>query len=742
MLLLHAVSAQSRVRKYLSFLTVITITFLTASTLHAFDGKAYFYQTRKPVSLVEVDMATGNKRTVFSSSENLGSPAKLSPDGRYLGYVTNNRLHLVDIDAGTDRVEFEGLNNDEYHWAWTTNGIFWDAGASGGTGIYRYDFDTKQKTIVHRWIEDDYRTSEYSKYVNDHNDRVRTGGGHYVASLDGRIAWARVSTPMKDAQNEGCFKDYNHHFLYFNEDFSSVVDVPHCSWGHGRGMTNDGKYMLFMIGFGCYWEIADEYTGDKSHESGKGSSCGNHRCWKALRTSDLKLEFDLAPPNNTDYITDDAVRCSNDNDYLGYSVKSEPGHYIWNWKENTAPVNFVDLADYRFLGFWKGDRPSSNEPYLAVSPMTLSFSVDNGASSVADKDVTVTNSSAGTLTKVSASSSEPWLTVSVQGSGGNTQQITNSIDVSALSSGENTATVTVSSGGASNSVEYSVVATKGGIPAPSDLATSVPQSDSLLDVRLTWTDNADNETGYIIERKPEGGSWQAIKTVNANTEAYTDEHLAIGTYVYRVKAETGSQYSSYSNESSIAIEGIMWVRVTGPTKTHLDVGETVKITWETNRVDNIKILYTADGGDNWDLLTATGGITSTMNEWDDGFEWTVPASLDGKVVVIQVAEYNDIVSGFSSTVGVGSTSATNPHLRAGSMLPVAVELQNRRLVVSGSSNRLVSVHMASVNGKQVLSADLRPADAQAFSLKKMPKGIYTLTLIHAGTVDSRRIVLR
>jgi len=69
-------------------------------------------------------------------------------------------------------------------------------------------------------------------------------------------------------------------------------------------------------------------------------------------------------------------------------------------------------------------------------------------------------------------------------------------------------------------------------------------------LRLTWTDNSNNEAGFKIERKTgSNGSFALIATVAANTTSYTDSGLTDGmTYCYRLLAYDASRTSAYSNE--------------------------------------------------------------------------------------------------------------------------------------------------------------------------------------------------
>lgn len=84
--------------------------------------------------------------------------------------------------------------------------------------------------------------------------------------------------------------------------------------------------------------------------------------------------------------------------------------------------------------------------------------------------------------------------------------------------------------------------------APSDLSAS-PNSSS--DISLNWTDNANNEAGYVVERSTTSGSgFVEIATLGANTTGFNDSGLSANTtYYYRVKASNTQGSSNYSNET-------------------------------------------------------------------------------------------------------------------------------------------------------------------------------------------------
>jgi len=84
---------------------------------------------------------------------------------------------------------------------------------------------------------------------------------------------------------------------------------------------------------------------------------------------------------------------------------------------------------------------------------------------------------------------------------------------------------------------------------PENLSASALLQDS---IRLNWTDKAESEDGFIIERSPDGTNFTQIHDTGAsNISTYTDTGLTPDTtYYYRVCAYNASGNSAYSNSVS------------------------------------------------------------------------------------------------------------------------------------------------------------------------------------------------
>ena len=80
---------------------------------------------------------------------------------------------------------------------------------------------------------------------------------------------------------------------------------------------------------------------------------------------------------------------------------------------------------------------------------------------------------------------------------------------------------------------------------PTNLAA---QATSTTQVNLTWTDESDNETGFVLSRSTDASSWSVVATPAANAVTYSDTGLSAGEiYYYRITAADSTGQSSYAD---------------------------------------------------------------------------------------------------------------------------------------------------------------------------------------------------
>jgi FtsP/CotA-like multicopper oxidase with cupredoxin domain len=156
------------------------------------------------------------------------------------------------------------------------------------------------------------------------------------------------------------------------------------------------------------------------------------------------------------------------------------------------------------------------------------------------------------------------------------------------------------------------------VTAPTSLSATLQAGPQVL---LSWTDNATNETGFVVERSTNGGPFTQIGTPGpsagtGSTVAFNDNAVSPNnTLTYQVKAVSGAVSSLYSNTASVTIPN---VPVT-PTNLNAKVqtqGSTSKValTWTEN--PNIATSFTiqraTDQGFTHNLNTSTTTTTSLI----------------------------------------------------------------------------------------------------------------------------------
>lgn len=149
-------------------------------------------------------------------------------------------------------------------------------------------------------------------------------------------------------------------------------------------------------------------------------------------------------------------------------------------------------------------------------------------------------------------------------------------------------------------------------PAPSGLSAITVSSS---EIELTWEDNSDNETGFIIERKKTGGSYTRIAEVGDDITNYTCSGLSVSTkYYFRVRAYNDTGYSDYSNEGSATT---LDVPPDGPSRLVASTLSTsrIKLNWVDNSDNELgfKIERKKSGGSYAQIAEVDEGTTSYTN---------------------------------------------------------------------------------------------------------------------------------
>jgi hypothetical protein len=133
---------------------------------------------------------------------------------------------------------------------------------------------------------------------------------------------------------------------------------------------------------------------------------------------------------------------------------------------------------------------------------------------------------------------------------------------------------------------------------------------------LKFTDNSTNETSFMVQRMTGIGGWSDFGTVLSRTGqgatlVFTDTTVAIAsTYSYRVQALNNTYASAWSNVATLAV---LPYAPSNLRVTSTGVGR-ISLAWTnvqtTPVATNIELWYSANGNNNWTLLTTLSATTT------------------------------------------------------------------------------------------------------------------------------------
>ncbi len=97
--------------------------------------------------------------------------------------------------------------------------------------------------------------------------------------------------------------------------------------------------------------------------------------------------------------------------------------------------------------------------------------------------------------------------------------------------------------------------TPGGPAAPTELAAEISAPHPSSDFDLTWSDQSDDETCFVLERKSFGLQYDVIAILGPDTTSYRDEdpHPEAVVFFYRLYAARDNDRSEYSNVAGPSI---------------------------------------------------------------------------------------------------------------------------------------------------------------------------------------------
>jgi serine protease AprX len=170
--------------------------------------------------------------------------------------------------------------------------------------------------------------------------------------------------------------------------------------------------------------------------------------------------------------------------------------------------------------------------------------------------------------------------------GGTADAVNNVENVYVQSATAGTWTVTVNGANVPNGPQPFAIVVRGAVVAPPPPAPAAPTgltatAASSSQINLAWTDNANDETSFKIERCQGAGcsSFAQIGTAASNATSFPDTALSANTsYSYRIRASNSGGDSAYSNTASATT-------LSGPSNTGL-LSPTANAAQTSNAGDN------------------------------------------------------------------------------------------------------------------------------------------------------------
>ena len=283
--------------------------------------------------------------------------------------------------------------------------------------------------------------------------------------------------------------------------------------------------------------------------------------------------------------------------------------------------------------------------------------------------------------------------------------------------------------------------TLNGLAKPNNPTSLSVSGSSVPRAYLTWTDNADNEDGFKIERKVNDGSWSVKATISANTTSYYDYDITNGyTYQYRVRAyRTLSGWTSYSGYTdSEELPLICWIY--GPYYLEFKQSGTFYARRAGYSGTPSYQWWKSFDQQNWSSIGSSSSVNVTMA--------TVTFYLKLRAIASEDTVYD------YHTVYYGMPKTEEQNVEEMSMLPLVYRLgQNRPNPFNPQTTihyalpeaGLVRIDIFNIRGQKIVTLvdrDMPAGYHQAtFDAARLPSGIYFYRLTTGNFSDIKRMVL-
>ena len=151
--------------------------------------------------------------------------------------------------------------------------------------------------------------------------------------------------------------------------------------------------------------------------------------------------------------------------------------------------------------------------------------------------------------------------------------------------------------------------------APSNLTTTQVLATQ---INLAWVDNSNNETGFIIERSPNGVNWSSIVTTTANITAYNDTGLTCNQhYYYRVRATNAAGDSA--NTHVDVYTAACGTPPAAPSNLNAAVSyPRINLSWTDNSNNETQFYLERTAGSGWAVIASLGSNVTFYTDFPCG----------------------------------------------------------------------------------------------------------------------------